>query len=66
MAYKDFLAQLNSEVWFQKFAEDVLKPSIPEVPTYNPSSDNTERWKYDSAMREGFLLCMSLLGVKND
>ena len=66
MAYKDFLIQLNGEEWFKRFAEDVLKANIPEVPTYNPREDNTDRWKYDSAMREGFLLCLNLLGVKND
>jgi hypothetical protein len=66
VAYKEFLVKLNGEPWFSKFAEDVLKPAIPEVPSYNPREDNTDRWKYDSAMREGFLMCLSLLGVKND
>ena len=66
MAYKDFLTRLNDEEWFKRFVESELKPAIPQIQTYNPQSDNTERWKYDSALREGFLLCMAKLGVKND
>ena len=66
MAYNEYLKILNNEEWFTRFVESELKPAIPEVQTYNPHADNTERWKYDCAMREGFLMCMSILGVKND
>lgn len=66
MAYKEYLKRLHDERWFQQFVEEEMKPRIPSVPSYNPNEDNTSRWKYDSAMREGFLLCMSILGVKND
>ena len=65
MAYKDYLKVLNDELWFKQFIESEVKPNIPQVQAYNPSSDNTERWKYDSGMREGFLMCMTILGVKN-
>lgn len=66
MAFNDYLRILNSDPLFKRFVESELKPKIPEVQTYNPNADNTERWKYDCAMREGFLMCMSILGVKND
>lgn len=63
MAYKEQLLRLNQEAWFQKFTETELLAATPQVPAYNPQSDNTDRWKYDSAMREGYLLCLRKLGV---
>lgn len=63
--YRDHLKRLHEEVWFQKFIETELLPATPTVPSYNPSADNTERWKYDSAAREGYLMCLEKLGVKN-
>lgn len=66
MSFNPYLKNLNDELWFQKFVKDELKPGIPEVPRYNPREDNTEVWKYDSALREGYLMCMRKLGVKND
>ena len=65
MAYKEFLQQLHEQEWFSRFVKEVLIPGTPSIPTYNPSSDNTERWKYDCAMREGYLECLKNLGVKN-
>ena len=63
MAYEDFVKRLNEEQWFPRFIEDELIPNMPRVPNYNPAQDNTERWKYDSAMREGYRLCLKKLGV---
>lgn len=66
MAYSEFLKQLHEQVWFQRFVKEVLIPNTPTVPTYDPRKDNTELWKYDCAMREGYRECLRKLGVKND
>jgi len=64
VAYNEFLKRLNEEAWFQRFIEEEIRPDVPRVPAYNPASDNTERWKYDCGLREGYLLCLRKLGVK--
>ncbi len=64
MDYRAFLKRLHEELWWREFVEKELKPGIPEVPAYNPSKDNTERWRYDSAMAEGYRLCLQNLGIK--
>ena len=64
MAYAEFLKRLTEEVWFNKFVEEEILPDIPRVPPYNPAQDNTERWKYDSGLREGYTLCLRKFGVK--
>jgi len=64
MDSKAFLKRLHEEPWFQEFVKKELIPGTPEVPAYNPSKDNTERWKYDSAMAEGYRLCLQKLGLR--
>ena len=66
MAYKDFVKRLLEEEWFKAFKRDVLLPNAPIVPSYNPADDNTSRWQDDSAMREGYRLCLMQLGVSLD
>lgn len=66
MPYKDFVKRLTEEEWFKSFTRDVLLPKAPIVPSYNPTNDNTSHWKYDSAMREGYRLCLMHLGVRLD
>jgi len=63
MDYKAYLKRLHEEVWFQDFVKDELLPGMPNVQEYNPSQDNTERWKYDCAMREGYRECLRKLGI---
>lgn len=65
MAYKELIIRLTHDPEFQGFVKDELIPAMPTVPSYNPSNENVERWKYDSGMREGYLLALQLLGVKN-
>ena len=64
MAYADFIKRLNEEPWFQQFVDEVVMPDAPEIETFNPSQDNTEMWKYASAMREGYRLCLQKFGVR--
>ena len=65
MAYAEFVKQLHESDWFKKFIEEELLADMPRVPAYNPAEDNTERWKYDSGLREGYLLCLQKFGVKH-
>jgi hypothetical protein len=64
MATNEFVKQLNEQQWFQTFIEKEVAPDMPQVPSFDPSSDNTERWKYDSAMREGYRLALLKFGVR--
>lgn len=36
----------------------------PELPQWDVSANNVDEWKYKSAMREGFLLCLALFRPK--
>ena len=63
MNYNSLLKQLNETPWFKEFVENDVVPEIPMVPPYNPGSDNTELWKYESGQREGYLMCLRKLGV---
>ena len=63
----DFLPQLkrlNEEAWFKRFLEDELAAKAPKVPAWNPRDDNTDLWKYDSALREGYLMCLRNMGIE--
>jgi len=64
MAYEDFIKRLNDESWFKEFIENEIVPDVPRVPSHNPRDDNTDVWKYDSALREGYRLCLRKFGVR--
>ncbi len=64
MATNDFVKRLNEEIWFQEFIKKEVAPDVPVVPAYDPSNDNTDRWRYDSALREGYLLALLKFGVR--
>ena len=42
-----------------------LKEQRPVIPAYTHSPDNTEEWKANSNQRQGFNLCLTLLGEKD-
>lgn len=67
MKYKVQLSKLITEPWFQGFVKNELEPGIPPIPQFNPE-DNTgvDKWKYQSGMREGYLLALTKLGVTDD
>lgn len=62
-SYKLYLKRLREEVWFQKFLSEEVFPAVPSIPSFNPSQDNTELWKHECAVREGYMLCLKKLGV---
>lgn len=66
MAFKDMIKRLHEDPLFQRFIKEVLIPGAPKVMPFNPSSDNTDQWKYHSGVREGYRLALSEIGVKID
>ena len=62
--YESFLLELNSNPMFQVMLKEKILPSRPQVPTYHPSKQNTEDWKYQSGLRDGFDIVLQLLKVK--
>ena len=63
----ELLLYFKSHAFYEDFEENVLSHR-PVVPNYNPSEDNTEKWKFESAKQEGFDLCLTLfkIGVKDE
>lgn len=59
---EEFLTFMKSHPLYEEFMNEVLK-HMPEVPSHNPEKDNTEQWKHASAMKAGFELCLTHLGV---
>jgi hypothetical protein len=37
---------------------------MPDLPEWDPATDNTEEWKQKSAMRHGFQLCLAVFRPK--
>lgn len=65
MNYKDFLKNLHEQEWFQRFVKEELIPNTPRLDSWNPTKDNTDQWKHASGMREGYLMCLQMLGVRD-
>lgn len=63
----DFFLHMKSHPLYEDF-ERALLEYRPRIPPHNVGEDNTERWKYESAKREGFDLCLTIfeIGVEND
>jgi hypothetical protein len=59
-----FLQRLHSEPLFQEYIVKELEKSIPKIPPYDPTQDNTEIWKANSSELRGYKLACSILGVK--
>jgi len=49
---------LNAQ-WLDMIKKLELK--TPELPSYTPKADNSEQWKYDSGLRDGFLYALNHL-----
>lgn len=61
----DLFLHMRSHPLWDEFEQKLLD-HYPSIPPYIHSSDNTEEWKYNSAKREGFELCLTLIGVKEN
>jgi len=62
-AKEDFLLHMGSHPFFPLIKKE-LEEGIPPIPEYNPDADNVEDWKYLSAQRAGYLLCLAQFGIK--
>lgn len=60
---KAYLLELRSDPRFQALVNEVLS-KVPIIPGYNPANDNTEDWKFESGCREGYIQCMTILGME--
>lgn len=60
---EDILLHLKSHHFWDEFERDILMHR-PQIPTFDPDSPNTERWKKASGLQEGFDLCLQLLNIE--
>jgi len=58
---KEFIEKLNQDPIFREIIAREVAPGIPEIPAYN--GENTEQWKSQSMMRQGYILCLQKFGV---
>lgn len=58
----DFLLHMKSHQLWGEFQEELLKVR-PSIPSYDHANDNTDEWKYNSAMQQGFDLCLILFKI---
>jgi|DEB0MinimDraft_3_1074331.scaffolds.fasta_scaffold15545_4 hypothetical protein len=56
---------MKSHPLWDEYEKSLVKHR-PSVPTYDPSEDNTSRWKYECARQEGFDLLAKLLKIEVD
>ena len=56
-----YLENLRQSPDFQLLLSDI-KHQRPSVPMHDPNDDNTEIWKTQCGLRQGFDLAMSLFG----
>jgi len=62
-SYNLFIVQLNELPHYADFLQ-MVSDARPRVPNYTPEKDNTEVWKKQSGMRQGYDLFASLLKLK--
>lgn len=60
--FKDLLADLHQNEIFQQWLKQV-RDQRPQPPQWNggKGKDNTEQWKHESAMQQGWDLCYQQL-----
>lgn len=61
----DYIEQLRASPMFQEHLEKV-KAARPVVPQYTPRPDNTDQWKAQSLMLQGFNLCLMMFGEDDE
>ncbi len=61
-----YAAKLRDDPMFQQILKNKVLPKRPVIPSYDPTSDNTEKWKSDSLMQQGFDLCLISLGIPKE
>ncbi len=58
-----YLEQLRQSDEFRHLLNEI-KQQRPMVPLFDPNDDNSEVWKMQSGLQQGFDLAMSLFGEK--
>lgn len=61
-----YLSKLKDDPMFQQILKEKILPKRPIISTYDPANDNTEKWKADSMMRQGFDLCLTALRIPQE
>lgn len=61
-----YLAKLKDDEMFQLILKQKILPKRPVISAYDPIKDNTEKWKADSLMQQGFDLCLTSLGIPKE
>ena len=61
-----YLNKLRDDEMFQLIIKQKILPKRPIISTYDPVTDNTEKWKADSLMRQGFDLCLTAFGMQKE
>jgi len=61
-----YLSKLLDDEIFQQILKEKTLPKRPVIPQYDPTKDNTEKWKADSLMQQGFDLCLTSLGIREE
>ena len=59
----EILFFMKSHPLYEEFEERLLSYR-PIVPEYNPKEDNTDEWKYRSAQKAGFDLCLTIFKIE--
>jgi len=53
-----FLQEIRDHPAFAELKE-ILETNRPDIPGFDPLKDNTEEWKKESGMRQGYDLCLA-------
>lgn len=61
-----YLAKLRDDEMFQQILKEKIIPKRPVISPYDHTNDNTEKWKSDSLMQQGFDLCLTSLGIPKE
>jgi len=63
---KIYISKLRDDEMFQQILKEIILPKRPVIPSFDHSNDNTEKWKSDSMMQQGFDLCLTSLGIPKE
>lgn len=61
-----YLDKLKNDELFQQILKNKVIPKRPVIPSYDYANDNTEKWKADSLIQQGFDLCLTSLGIPKE
>lgn len=61
-----YLAKLKDDDMFQLILREKVLTKRPVIASYDCVNDNTEKWKADSMMQQGFDLCLTCLGIPKE